>query len=233
MFLGYFWIVGPTIAVTIVWLYLERVDVVAGGPTRIPYWTYVLVGTVLWACMVEALNMPVQQLANASTLLSKVNFPPEALQLAGIATVAINSILRLVLLLPVIALGGVSPSWSVLQAPIGVAVLLMFGYSIGMILAPIGALYRDVGQAMNIAISFLFLVTPVAYSLNQSSTHAAIARLNPIAPLLNTARDWLTGGPAMPPLSWFIVVGAAMVTMVLGWIFMRLAVPHLVDRISV
>jgi lipopolysaccharide transport system permease protein len=181
----------------------------------------------------EALNAPIQQLTNASNLLSKVNFPPESLLLAGLLTVSINSLARLTLVIPVFLFSGVGPSWSLLLFPAGLAGLLLLGFTVGLLLAPIGALYRDVGQTLTIATSFLFLVTPVAYTNSGRGKSRISAAINPIGPMLVTARDWLTGGPARPSGAWFAILALELVFLAVGWILFRLAVPHLVDRISI
>jgi lipopolysaccharide transport system permease protein len=138
---------------------------------------------------------------------------------------------RLLLVIPVFALSGVRPSWSIALFPIGLLSLMMMGFAAGLILAPFGALYRDVVSSVTIALSFLFLITPVAYAVTPDQV-PGWARLNPITPVLGTARAWLTGGSAAPVDGWYLAVGFGAATFVLGWLLLRLAVPHLVDRIS-
>lgn len=227
--LGYFWIIGPSIGVTGVWLYLDHAGVVNGGETHIPYGVYVLVGTLLWMSFGEALNAPITHLTNSSSLLSNVSFPAESLQLAGMLTVLLNAIARLLLVFPVFVFSGVRPGATLLLFPVGLLALLGLGFAVGLALAPLGALYRDVGQSMTIALAFLFLVTPVAYKPTAGSR---IGSLNPITPMLNAPRDWLTGGPAHPGSGWFAILAVELVLLVVSWLVFRLAVPHLVDRIS-
>lgn len=232
-FLGYFWIVGPSLAVTAVWLYLNHTKVVNGGPTRIPYGVFVLVGTLLWNAFTEALNAPITQLTSASQLLSKVNFPPESLLLTGLATVLINAVVRMVLVIPVFAFSGVRPGWGLVLFPVGMVALILLGFAFGLLLAPIGALYRDVGQTLVIVTSFLFLVTPVAYADHGvGSRHGTIITYNPIRPVLDASREWLTGGALSPGRAWYGVMAMVLAVLAFGWALFRLSIPHLVDRIS-
>lgn len=231
--LGYVWLFLPPLAISFTWLYLTWSGVISNSETRLPYSVFVVTGILLWTSFFEAVSSPLNQLLEAANLLSKVNFPPEAVIVSGFLSVLLSSVVRLVILIPVFLLGDVRPSASLLLAPIGLLALLILGFSVGLILAPFGALYRDFGQAIPIALYFLFFLTPVAYEFPDTLDEPLLVRYNPISSVLDTARDWLTGGPAMPSPTWLIMVFASMLLLVFGWVVFRVAMPHLVDRINV
>jgi lipopolysaccharide transport system permease protein len=230
--LGYVWLLVPTIASTVVWIFLNSSNILNVGVTGIPYPVYVLVGTTLWQAFVDGLNSPVQQLSSSSNLLSKMNFPAESLLLAGLGTVVLNAVVRLLIVVPVLVWYSLSPGPAVLLLPIGVMALILFGLGLGLVLAPFGALYRDIPQGILVVVSFWFLVTPVVWEAPPAGAGRTLAVLNPVAPLLNVARHWLTGGPVMPPTTWFVAVALTLVLLVVGWVLVRLSLPHLVDRIG-
>jgi lipopolysaccharide transport system permease protein len=230
--LGYVWLFAPTIGATIVWIFLNASNIVNTGDTRVPYPIYVLVGNALWQTFVDGLNSPVNQLSSAANLLNKMNFPAESLLVAGFGNVMLNAAIRLLLVVPVLIWYGISPGWTILAMPIGLTLLATLAFAIGLVLAPIGALYRDVPQGMLLLTSFWFLVTPVAYAIPTSGVGKALAVVNPVVPLLNVTRDWITGGAFMPSTSWFVASACGCVLFAVGWLFFRLSVPHLVDRIG-
>lgn len=230
--LGYLWLFGPPLAVTAVWVLLNAGNVVNAGETGVPYVVYVLVGTVLWQGFLDAINSPLQQFSNAAGLLSKVHFPAESLLLAGLFGVLLNLLIRSSLLIPVFIATGTVPSIAVVLAPVGALVLVSFGFGIGLQLTPVGALYKDVGEGIAIVSSFLFLVTPVVWAPGDQGAGRYLAAVNPLTPLISTARDWLTGGSAVPSAGWIAMSVVTVLMVACGWLFFRLSVPHLIDRIG-
>jgi lipopolysaccharide transport system permease protein len=230
--LGYVWIFGPALATTGVWVLLNSSKIVNGGPTRVPYPIFVFAGSLLWQGFVDGISSPIQQLTAASTVLNKVNFPTESLLLAGMGKVLLNGFIRLILVVPVFIFYGINPGWGVILAPIGLVTMAALGFAIGLVIAPIGALYQDVPQGISVVTTFWFFITPIAFNLPTSGAGHEIGSINPVTYSIDAARDWLTGGPTVPGVGWFIVTALSAILLIIGWIFFRLSVPHLVDRIS-
>ena len=205
---------------------------ISGGETRIPYGVFVVTGMLLWMSFAEAVNSPLSQLVSAANLLNKVNFPPEAVIVSGFLAVLLNSLIRLVILIPVFLIGGVRPGLSIVLAPFGVAALLLLGFAIGLLLAPFGALYRDIGEAIPVTLYFLFFLTPVAYTLNPEAPGGNIMSHNPVTPMMTAARDWLTGGSMSMPSGWLVMLLISLLILVAGWVIFRVSMPHIVDRIN-
>src|SRR5687767_6990605 len=159
--LGYAWLLLPPLATTATWVYLSSIRVLDVGPTETPYTVYVLTGTILWQVFAEALQAPLQQLTAARGILTKSRTPHEAPLLAGLFEVLFNFAVRAVVLLPVYF--WFWPVWSpsLLLAPAGVAALLLLGFSLGLLLAPAGLLYRDVARGLSLLLGFWFFLTPV------------------------------------------------------------------------
>jgi lipopolysaccharide transport system permease protein len=228
--LGLLWIALPVVAQTAVWLFLNAVDVINTGETRLPYPVYVLVGTLLWQSFAEGLSSPVNQLTAAAQLLSKVSFPAESVLLAGTADVAVNALVRLLIAVPVLVVYGVAPGAGLLLAPLGMVTLVGLGIAIGLVVAPFALLYHDLSRLLLLVTGFWLLITPVAYVLPDDGLGRLLSVLNPVTPLIVATREWLTGGAVVPPTAfWFVLVGTAGL-LVAGWVLLRLSIPHLVDR---
>lgn len=231
--LGFTWIFLPAIAQTAVWLFLNKSQILNSGVTSIPLPLYILLGTLLWQGFTDALTAPGNQLAAAGQMLSRVSFPSEALLLAGFADAVVNTLVRLLIAVPVLVYYQVTPGFGLLLAPIGLLCLLILGFSIGLALAPFGMLYQDIGRALSIATSFWLLATPVAYMIPPQGPGRFLVYLNPVSPPLLVTRQWLTGGALVPGPLILLVVISSLVLLVAGWILFRLSVPHLVDRVSI
>ncbi|MCI5150008.1 MAG: ABC transporter permease, partial [Candidatus Electrothrix sp. MAN1_4] len=83
-FLGILWAFILPLANTLAWIFLNSSGVVKVADTVLPYPVYVFSGTMLWAIFMDALNAPLQQTIAAKGMLSKLNFPREALIISGI-----------------------------------------------------------------------------------------------------------------------------------------------------
>lgn len=229
--LGSAWLVVPTLATTLVWVYLDHAGVLHFGETGTPYIVYVLAGLLLWQAFLEALNMPLKRLTAAREVLKKARLPHETFLVAGALEVVLGFAVRLVPLAVVMAFAGAPVRVTILLVPLGFAVLVVLGFLIGLLVAPLGLLYEDIGQGILVVGTLWFFLTPVVYPLPASGTTAALVRLNPVTPVLVTTRSWLTGAPGAEPVATALVAVGSLVLLVLAWATYRLARPHLVARL--
>jgi len=230
--LGYAWAFVPPIFTSLIWIFLQSQKVLGVGDTGMPYIVFVITGTVLWQTFVEALNSPLQMVNESKSMLTKINFPREALLLAGIGQVLFNFMIRALLLVAVMLWFQISPHASLLLAPLGVAALILLGISLGLLLTPLGMLYQDVGRGLGFLTAAWFFLTPVIYPVPKASFAATLIELNPVTPLLVATRDWLVIGSThlWPAFLW--VLGVSLVLLLVGWIQYRIAMPHLISRMS-
>ena len=229
--LGYLWLLLPPLATTATWVYLNHARVLDVGPTEVPYPVYVLTGTLLWQVFAESLSSPLQQLSASRNILTKSRTPHEALMLAGLYEVLFNFAVRAAVLLPALAWFGAAWGLSLLLAPVGVAALLLLGFSAGLLLTPLGLLYQDVSRGLGLFAGFWFFLTPVIYPPPARGRAALLSTLNPVAPLLLTTRRWLAAGAFEPAPGFAAVVAVSLLCFALGWFGYRLARPHLVARL--
>lgn len=231
-FLGFLWAIILPLANTLVWIFLSRSGVVNVSDTPLPYPVYVFTGTMLWAMLMDALNAPLQMVNASRSMLAKINFPREALLVAGIYQTLVNALIKTALLLIAVTAMGIHPGWGLLLFPLGMLSLILAGTVIGLALTPIGLLYTDVGRAVPLLMQFLMYLTPVVFAMPKQGLPAAVFQLNPFTPLIVTARDWLTG---LTPeyLGYFVAVDAiAIVLLFMFWIVFRLAMPILIERMG-
>ncbi|MCC7377377.1 MAG: ABC transporter permease [Verrucomicrobiales bacterium] len=200
--LGYFWAFVPPLLAALPWMFLNSQKIVNISPTGIPYPAFVMTGTMLWQTFIDALNSPLKQTLGARSMLAKINFPKEALLMAGVAEIASNLAIRMALLLPVLWVLKVPLAPCLAWAPIGVAALVLLGLSIGLLLTPLGLLYTDVARAIGVVATFGMLLTPVVYPPPSSGIGGWLAAWNPVSPVLSITRDWITGqNPSYPGLT--------------------------------
>lgn len=231
-FLGYLWIFLPPLTTALIWIFLYFTKIVDLGTTEIPYPLFVLTGVFLWQTFTESVTCPLQQLLNSKHLITKFKIPHEALVIAGLGSIVFNLLIRIVVLLLALIYFKVGVSWEFLLVPVGLAVLVLAGIAIGVSLTPLGMLYRDVSNGMGIVLNVLFFLTPIVYPIPDRGAFSRLLLLNPLTPLVDFNRRWLTGSDALPDLSFFIVAGVSGLILVGSWLFYRITKPYIVERIS-
>ena len=231
-FLGYIWAFLPPLAASATFIFLNSQGIVNIDTGGVPYPAFAMMGTLLWQVFVDAMTMPSQALTQAKPMLAKINFPREAILMAGAYMIGFNFLVRLALLAVVMAVWKVAPDSGVLLFIPAMLALVTCGMAFGMMLAPIGGLYGDVTKGIPIVAQFWMLLTPVVYPARESGLAGLLAQWNPVSPLIVTARESLTGQTFTLVPEFAAVTLIAVAVLLFGWIGFRVAMPHLIARMG-
>lgn len=226
--LGCLWAFLPPVVTTITFVFLHSQNILHAGETQIPYPAYVLLGTLLWQGFTDAINSPLRLVNASASMLANVNFPREAILLAGFGEALFYFGIRLVLFAAVLIYYAIPVPSTIVAAPLGILSLMAFGWVIGMFLIPLGILYKDIEMGIGIFTTLWFFVSPVVYAPAKEGPLGAIVAMNPVSPLLVTTRELMTTGDTSC-LSQFLAVSLGTgILLLAGWVLLRLAMPHLV-----
>ncbi|MBF2004213.1 MAG: ABC transporter permease [Chlorogloeopsis fritschii C42_A2020_084] len=230
--LGIFWAFIPPILTAAGFTLAKNANVVNLGDTNLPYPAYVMFSTALWQTFTEALNSPLQEVAAAKGMLAKINFPREALILAGLGKVFFNFGIKLILIVALFIWFQMPVTWSAVLAPVALVHLIILGTAIGLLLAPLGTLYQDISKLLTVFLGFWLLLTPVIYSVPKEGKLAELVKLNPVTPLLVTVRELATTGVLSDPHGFWVVSLIAIFGLLVAWLIYKLAMPFIVERMS-
>ncbi|WP_282134428.1 ABC transporter permease [Seonamhaeicola maritimus] len=231
-YLGIFWaFVGP-LTTAFVWIFLNSSGTIRLSETGIPYPVYAFSGTLIWSIITASINLPISSTNAAKGIMSKINFPKEALIISGIYKLLFNSSIKIILLLVFMFVYGVGFNWSTLLFPIALLNAILFGITIGLFITPIGMLYKDVSKLISMGLGFLMYVTPVVYAIPKTGIMKTVMEYNPFTPLILTARDLIVGGsPAyLTYYLWIMLISIPL--LLIGLIFYRISIPVIVERMS-
>jgi lipopolysaccharide transport system permease protein len=231
--LGILWVFILPLGNTITWIFLRRTGVVSVSETDIPYPVYVFTGTMIWSIFTESLQAPLQKVIANKSLLSKINFPREALILSSFYQSLTNALIKVVLMVVgMILLGYNFLDATFLLFPVAILSLILSGIAIGLLLTPIGLLYTDITKGLPILMQFLMYLTPVVFAVPKTGWIATFMSYNPLTPLLVASRDWITGN-STAFLQGFVEINVIVVILIFaGWIIYRVAMPVLIERMS-
>ena len=231
-YLGIIWAFVMPLATAFVWIILNSSGTVRLSDTGIPYPVYAFSGTLIWSIVVASINSPMQSTNAARGILTKINFPKEALLVSGIYKLLFDSFIKVILLVLFVFFYCVGFHWSLLLLPLAILGAILFGTTVGLFVTPLGLLYRDIGKIISFGMQFLMYVTPVVYAIPKEGIMKTIMLFNPITPIVLTARN-LVVGHAPEFLNYFIIVLLACVPLLfLGLVVYRIAIPIVVERLS-
>lgn len=230
--LGYFWAIGPPLMTSGLFILLNSANLLRAGETGMPYPVFVVVGTVAFGLFLDALNMPLNVIGGARGILPKINFPREALVLAGLGQTLVNFAVKATLVVAILVTFGVPVPPTALLVVVPLTGLLVMGLAIGILLVPIGALFQDVVHALGVVATGLVFLTPAAYTPPRVGLLGFITSWNPLTPLIMTARDVLVHGSSAQMSTTLILVAASIAALLLSWVVFRLAMPILIERMG-
>ncbi len=230
--LGYVWAFLPPIFAAGTFILLRSGGLFTTSDTAIPYAAWAIIGAFLWQVFVDAFNAPIRQVSQAKAMLTKINFPREALLVAGIGETLFNFVVRLAIIVPVLLYFRIMPTSSILIFPIALSMLIAIGTMLGVLLTPIAVLYQDFEKGIPLLLPFLMLFSGVVVPIPPQGLGRTIALANPILPLLETCRDSLTGQSLIHLMSMAVISVVILMLLFVGWIIFRLAMPHLIARLG-
>ncbi len=231
-FLGVFWTVLPALISGLVFIILQANNVVNFGNVDIPYPVFAIIGTTLWQIFSECINAPLKAVQSCKSMLTKINFPREALIVAALYEIVFSIGIKSVVVLAVMCFFNMHLGIGLLLSIPVLMALVLLGMGLGLFLTPIGMLYSDIGSALGVLIQFWFFVTPVVYPPPQSFPYSMIATLNPVSPLLTGARDLMTKGLIVDVTPFIIICCCSVIGFFVSWIIYRVAMPIIIERMS-
>lgn len=230
--LGLIWAFLPPIATTLTFAILNKSGVINIEDTTMPYVAYAMIGTLLWQTFTDSITTPLRIITQSKPMLTKINFPREALLVAGVMQVLFDFTIRLVLFLAVVVYFRIELSWNAIFLPVGIFSIILTGTMFGVLFTPIGMLYTDVQQGLTMMLGFWMLLTPVVYPPATEGFLKTIAQWNPVSPLITNTRELLTAEHLAFSDGFVWVTAISVLMLLLGWVVFRVALPHVIARLG-
>ncbi len=193
--LGVVWaVLQPLLPVAIFTAVFARVLRPSTG--GIPYWLFVLAGMAPWTFFANAISMSGATFVNNHNLLNKVYFPRAILPGAAVAACSLDFLVVGALVLGLASWRGYRPNLEWLLLPIIFLITAGLAISVGLALASLMALYRDVKHVLPFLVQLWMFGTPIMYSVSLLPRRLQPAvGLNPMAGVIEALRSCLFGTP--------------------------------------
>lgn len=198
--LGYFWaVIAPLIGI-VSFVFMNEVGFLKPGEIGYPYPLYVYVGNSIWGVMIATLATVSGGLLGNADLMLRTSIPPIALAIAGLAGITYSVLVNAVSLVIILVATGFTPSPWVALYPLLMIPAVLAGVGIGLILAVVGTVARDVSSAVVTLLGLGMYITPVIYVTDfENPILQAIVKYNPMAYLIDFPRSLTLLGE---PVNW-------------------------------
>lgn len=210
---GYAWALAQPLAGVVVFTIVFRR--LADMPSDdIPYPIFSYVGLSVWAYFAGAASKATGSLVSNSALVSKIYFPRILAPTAAVLPGLVDMMLALTLLVVLMPVFGVAPTWAILTTPLWAIPLVGAALGTGLWLGALNVSYRDVGQAIGLLVQLWLFASPVAYPSSEVPEQwRTLYFLNPMTGVIEGFRWALIGGPwpGLRVLLSFAVIAALLV----------------------
>jgi lipopolysaccharide transport system permease protein len=224
--LGYIWAVVPQIVTVGVFAFLHASRVLPIGGTRIAYVAYALWGISVWQLFAGCLSSCTTSLVASGSLVTKVDFPREALVIAALGQPVFDFFVRLAPVIAVFIWYGVVPSWGIIFVPLVLLPVLFLALGLGFVLSIANLVIRDIGNALGMVLTVGMFLTPVLYPPPVRWPFFLVNLLNPLSPLVTATQDLIADGSLTRPE---MFVAACILSPALalgGWRAFRVTIPR-------
>lgn len=196
------------------------------------YPLFTFAGLAIWQYFSRIVSDGGNSLVANSALITKVALPRMIIPMVAPLAAALDCTIAVAALIVTSLLMGAHVSWLVVFAPLVILAVGLFGYSIALWIAPLNAVYRDIGIALPFVLQVGMYMSPIVYPASLvPEKFRWLYELNPIAVMVKAMR-WAVLGSDAPSIAAFAVFVA--LTSLLCWggtrVFRRME-GNLVDRI--
>lgn len=208
----------------------RNTGILHAGSGATPYALFVLAGVILWITFLDAVYAPVHGLLAEQRLLARANAPLEAILLGKLGPVLTNALIRGLLFALAVLWYAFPLPVTVVLAPMGFASLIALGTAIGLLIAPLILLYRNISAVLAAAMTLWFIFSPVYFPAPAEGAVGRLMSLNPLTPLLSDTRAlMLLGGRHQASLSALVAL-AAVVLLLASWLYARIVLPVVIEQ---
>ena len=181
----------------------------------LPYPIFYFTGLLPWTYFSSALESVTSSVVEQQHVVTKVYFPRLLLPLSATLPGLLDFAIGLVVMLPLFAIYHLVPGWSILLFPGFLLLAMATVLSLGLWLAALNSIYRDVHHIVPFVIQIWMFLSPVLYPASLvPSRWRWIYGLNPITGVIEGFR-WSLTGHGQPP-SLLLGISAAVVLIVLA-----------------
>lgn len=229
---GIIWDIFPVLMSASIWIFLQGSGTINLLETGMAYPVFVIIGTTFWSMITDCLTLTIDSVNSNKSIITKINFPKEALITLGIIKFGLNFTIKFSLIIIVLLVFKINISLSIVfLIPLLLITFLTF-LSIGIIITPLGILYHDIGRIIPILMQILMYISPVMYLAPKDGLMKWLMHYNPLYYIITNLRNTLTGQDLTHLGFLSILAIVSIVLFLLSLIIYKIAMPIITERMS-
>jgi lipopolysaccharide transport system permease protein len=233
--LGFVWNIlhplGTVVIFTVIFAQVMRARL-PGVDDIYAYGVYLCAGLFSWNLFAEIVQRCLSVFVDNGNMLKKASFPKSSLPLIVVLSALLNFAIAFGIFMLFLLFTGRFPGVVVLTAIPVLAILLTLAAGLGIFLGTLNVFLRDVGQAVNVALSFWFWLTPIVYPIQALPEFArAWLHANPMAPIVMSLQQIFVNGKVPDWLTLLPPAGLAILLVILAAATFRARAGEIVDEL--
>ncbi|MBK7665049.1 MAG: ABC transporter permease [Sterolibacteriaceae bacterium] len=203
-----------------------------GIANKAGYAIYLMAGMAAWGLFAEIVTRSTTIFIEYSSALKKIAFPRMCLPVIVGGSALFNHVLLLAAICIVFAFFDHWPGRAWVVLPLGIVLIAMFAFGLGVLLGVFNVFARDVGQVFGIVIQIWFWLTPIVYTIDALPKHMKwLADANPMGPLVRVYQEAMVYNALPNWASLVIPASIAAGLFILSFIVFKRASADLVDAL--
>ena len=227
--LGYFWsLLEPMLMLLVLYVVfsnLMRVQVEY-------YQLFLLLGIILWGFFSRATTIGMFSIVGKPSMVKKIYFPRDIFVISSCITALLMSIFESLIFIMFMVFFRVPISINLVYAPLILFCLFILSLGLSLALSALNVFYRDVQFIWQVLLQIGYFATPILYTIDIFPKNLQkFVLLNPIARILNSARDTIIySSPAKTEDLLFMVL-SSIVFLLVGYIIFSRLEPRFAEEI--
>ncbi len=189
----------------------------------IPYPIFSYSGLLAWELFSGAVSSASRSLVTNAHMITKIYFPRIILPLSSVLSGVVDFLIAFVILIGMMIYYHITPTVNIWTLPVFVLLTLITAMGVGLWLAALNVLYRDVNYITPFLTQFWLFITPIVYPASMlSQKWQIIYALNPMVGVVEAFR-WalLGGGRAAPGMTMIISASVSIILLITGLLYFR------------
>ncbi len=222
---GWLWALVHPLVQLLVWTFVfhvcMRIQIPPGAGTE-NFTLFLFCGYLPWTMFQDAVSRSSTSLLDSSNLITKTVFPSEMIPISVLFSSLVSHVMTVMLAILSVALWGDGVPAQVFLIPVYAFFLSLFSVGVSWIASSLQVYLRDTAQAVLVALSLWFWVTPIFMSVQQvPEQFRAFIYANPLSFFVSAYRSCLLGTPQPSLETMMYAMSVSVVTFMAGGLLFR------------
>jgi lipopolysaccharide transport system permease protein len=176
-----------------------------------PFVVYIVIGMTLWMFLSGTILSSITAIQKGKTVLETSKYPLLAVILSSFGQMVFDTSVRIGFVIVVLIFFKISLSWGILLLPIALLPLTLFSLGLGMILAVLNVIIKDVGNMADVVMRYGVFLSSVIFPMPETDLLGRLNLLNPFNTFVVAIRDLIVFGTMAHPGRYLVTSAAAVI----------------------